>query len=173
MKYKLINKTTQEEHLCDKVEIGGFDYYVSEKPKVGDFVIEYQKYDTIGELHFIKNEYVLATDIQKKVIATNNPNIDLPKVENINKWVNETLSTIDDILVSKTAKLCLTAGYNKSQETHPFSENDMIEFNEFSVGLLHKEINGVKYYDYDAAWITTKELLTLWKEQQIKTVYYE
>jgi hypothetical protein len=49
----------------------------------------------------------------------------------------------------------------------------MIKFNEFSVGLLHKEVSGVKYYDYDAAWITTKELLQIWKDQKIKTIYYE
>ena len=35
------------------------------------------------------------------------------------------------------------------------------------------DVSGVKYYDYDAAWITTKELLHLWKNQQIKTVHYE
>ncbi len=33
MKYKLINKTTQEEHLCSKVVIDGFDYYMKEKRK--------------------------------------------------------------------------------------------------------------------------------------------
>lgn len=31
MKYKLINKTTSEEHLCDKVTIDGFDYYLSDE----------------------------------------------------------------------------------------------------------------------------------------------
>jgi len=30
MKYRLINKQTGEEHLCDKVTIDGFDYYVSD-----------------------------------------------------------------------------------------------------------------------------------------------
>jgi hypothetical protein len=29
MKYKLINNKTKEEHLCEKVTIDGFDYYVS------------------------------------------------------------------------------------------------------------------------------------------------
>ena len=33
MKYKLISKTTGEEHLCDKVTIDGFDYYVSDEKK--------------------------------------------------------------------------------------------------------------------------------------------
>jgi len=29
MKYKLINLKTKKEHLCDKVTIDGFDYYVN------------------------------------------------------------------------------------------------------------------------------------------------
>lgn len=29
--YKLINIKTKEEHLCDKVTIKGFDYYVSDE----------------------------------------------------------------------------------------------------------------------------------------------
>jgi len=31
MKYKLINKQTGEEHLCNKVTIDGFNYYVSDE----------------------------------------------------------------------------------------------------------------------------------------------
>jgi hypothetical protein len=38
--------------------------------KVGDWVIEFQKGDNIGEVHFINNEYVIAQDIQKKIILT-------------------------------------------------------------------------------------------------------
>ena len=38
--------------------------------KKGDWVIEYQPKDNLGELHQIHNEYVLSPNIQKKVIAT-------------------------------------------------------------------------------------------------------
>ena len=31
MNYKLINKLTGEEHICQKVTIDGFDYYVSDE----------------------------------------------------------------------------------------------------------------------------------------------
>lgn len=57
MKYKLININTKQETLCDRVTIGGFDYYVSdnEKPTINKWVIEYQKGDEVGTLCFIKN----------------------------------------------------------------------------------------------------------------------
>ena len=41
-----------------------------EEFKVEDWVIEFQKGDDIGEVHFINSEYVIAGDIQKKIILT-------------------------------------------------------------------------------------------------------
>jgi hypothetical protein len=41
-----------------------------EEIKVGDWVIEFQKCDDIGEVHFTNNEYVIAGHIQKKIILT-------------------------------------------------------------------------------------------------------
>lgn len=46
-----------------------------EKVKVGDWVIEFQKNDKIGEVHFINGEYVIARDIQKKIILTTDPSL--------------------------------------------------------------------------------------------------
>ena len=43
--------------------------------KVGDWVIEFQKNDKIGEVHFINGEYVIAKDIQKKIILTTDPTL--------------------------------------------------------------------------------------------------
>jgi hypothetical protein len=159
MKYKLINKKTNEEHLCDKVVVDGFDYYVSdEKIKLDEFYI-----DDTNAIRTATTEcetYWTTRKSYKKVIATNNPSsIKLPKVVDINKWVNETISDLDDTLVSKTAKLCLTTGYKKSQETHPFSEDDMIEF--------------LEWYKNHLVQYPTKDLLEIWKDKQIKTIYYE
>jgi hypothetical protein len=42
----------------------------NEEIKVGDWVIEFQKNDSIGQVHFINGEYVIARDIQKKIILT-------------------------------------------------------------------------------------------------------
>ena len=131
MKYKLINKTTQEEHLCDKVVVDGFDCYVSDK----------------------------------KIIATNNPNSYLPKVVDEIDIGFETYQGLPVRFKTNSTQWIngFSFCYNKSQETHPFSEDDMIEF-----GMYRLQVLGTPYENY-----STKELLQLWKDQQIKTVYYE
>ena len=77
-----------------------------------------------------------------------------------------------------TIKADFKAGYNKSQETHPFSEEDMIAFaewldeNRFSILTINKEWAS-EILQYSGCVYTTKELLQLWKEQKTKTLYYE
>ena len=41
-----------------------------EEIKEGDWVMEFQKGDNIGEVHFINSQYVIARNIQKKIILT-------------------------------------------------------------------------------------------------------
>ena len=79
--YKLKNIKTKEEHLCDKVIIDGFDYYVSdEKYAVGENCIgEDEGGLRIHKCVILNNCLAIGC---KKVIATNNPNIDIPKVVN-------------------------------------------------------------------------------------------
>ena len=115
-KYKLINTTTKEEHLCDKVTIDGFDYYVSdEKYAVGENCIgEDEGGLRIHKCVILNNCLAIGC---KKVIATNNPNIDIPKVVNkVEKLAKEQWGN-----VHRTGILGFIDGYNKSQETHPFS----------------------------------------------------
>lgn|SRR5574343_294301 len=103
MKYKLINKNSCskngvlregescrfnnnciypnccEEHLCDKVTIDGFDYYVSDT-RITELSAN-DRYYTIVENPRRIVRY--SKHIQSKdavIIATNNPNIDIPKV---------------------------------------------------------------------------------------------
>lgn len=64
------------------------------------------------------------------------------------------------------------------EETHTFSEKDMIEFAEFIEDWLNNNIGSKSCWvkseeKLDMDDITTKELLNIWKEQQIKTIYYE
>ena len=78
MKYKLINKQTNEEHLCDKVTIDGFDYYVSDEKLIPNCYVFDPIRNRITVIYLVskKGENFGA----KKVIATNNPSIDIPKV---------------------------------------------------------------------------------------------
>lgn len=168
MKYKLINKTTKEEHLCDKVTIDGFDYYVSDElPKLNDVVIT-----SVGNIHYIKDnskdfiEYI--SKLGKKIIATTSPNIDIPKVvdeveELSEKFIGCKYEDIEDS-IDQIGYDSFKRGYNKSQETHPFSEKDMIEFAEWRRDFEFTE----EFSRYEK-----EELLQVWKEQQPKIVYYE
>jgi hypothetical protein len=56
-----------------------------EEIKVEDWVIEFQKGDDIGEVQFINSEYVIAGDIQKKIILTTNQDL-----------INDGVQSIDD-----------------------------------------------------------------------------
>ena len=175
MKYRLINLDTTKEHLCDKVTINGSDYYVSDEiPKVGDWVIEYQKGDEIGELHFINGKYVLSVDIQKKTIATTNLNIDIPQVadeveELADKYVKGQPIRNRSIANDEWNATGFVNGYKKSQETHPFSEEDVCDFVEWMNlhyrALEHTiSLKGVK---------GTEDLLKLWNQQQPKKLYFK
>jgi len=177
MKIKLINKQTNEEHICSKVVICGFDhYYIDELIPYNPNGGTNGNFVCLGEIESNKDHNVKLGDKQyvspfvknvgncggcRKLIATNNPSIDLPKV-------------IDE--VEKLAKLncpsemafenMFIRGYNKSQESHPFSEEDMIEFSWWLVKNL-----GMFSCDKTAHF--NKEYLQIWKEQRIKTIYYE
>lgn len=153
MKYKLINRTTSEEHLCDKVTIDGFDYYVSdEKPKDGELCLT-----PIDNIQTFLEGYNFVDS--KRVIAATNPNINVPKL------IDEVEEITKDEGYSNSFRIGFKYGYNKSQETHPNSDEDMIEFKIWCD-------NNTSYNWTNLRYKSTKELLQLWKEQQPKIIYY-
>lgn len=214
-KYKLINRTTKEEFICEKVTIDGYDYYVSdEKPKRKDCCITstnsiYQDnqeslnnkvifidkevinyHEIICRVVFYNNSVNLPFDISelKKVIATNNPNIDVPKV--IDEVEELALIEVPENLqedsgcnypqqewdISKQDRLMWVKGYNKSQETHPFSEDDIKSA--FLSGLQIMHDNLIKR-DWRGKQLNTPTIeegeksFEVWKSQQVKTIYYD
>lgn len=64
-------------------------------------------------------------------------------------------------------------GYTASQETHPFSKEDMVEFAEWRDGylpLLNKwQVDGTNYSDR----VTTESLIDIWKSKRPKTLYFQ
>lgn len=161
-KYKLINKTTGEEHICYMVVIDGWDYYISgNEIQVGDIVIELYVDGTIG-LEQIDTLNDIDLLLQKKVIATNNPSIDIPKVVNEDEKIGVMAIRYSEKFASKSEigyTLGFIAGYIESKETHPNSDDDMIDFYEW---IMEEDPIG-----------STPEILQLWKEQRPKTLYYE
>lgn len=157
MKYKLINKKTGEETLCDKVTIDGFDYYVSDEKTLFSDGKTFVTKENIIHMAYGYNYG------DKVVIASNNP-IDIPKV----------VDEVEELANQKTLphlRAVYIEAYNKSQETHPFSEEDMIEF----VDWLFTDCseNGPFGFSCKGNAYSNKELLQIWKEQKIKTLYYE
>lgn len=76
MMYKLINTITNEEHLCEKITIDGFDYYITISNITNGECYLYKK-----EIKQFLNSGYDGVNF-KKVIATNNPNINSPQLIN-------------------------------------------------------------------------------------------
>lgn len=192
-KFNLINLKTKEQHICKKVVVDGFDYYVSdEDTPVGSlyYSVATNTIHTMGMETKDNESFDLSIrKLHFKVITTNNPNIDLPQI------VDEV-----EMLAKKDANLVwcdkstpeneqrefnghvtgFIEGYNKSQETHPNSDEDMIDFaiwlndTVFATYQVAGKYVGMWHIHYpNFTYITSNELIELFKEQQIKTVYYE
>jgi hypothetical protein len=163
MKYKLVNNNTEEKTLCDKVTIDGFDYYVISIAIGCKYGIS-----KLNEVVEIKIGY--DATLYKGIICSNNPNINIPKVvDEVDVKEYIALSVLNQQHWDTSTNLPFNhgfiKGYTKSQETHPFSEDDMIEFAEF---YFREEFNSTMQ---DCK--SSKELFQLWKEQQPKIVYYD
>lgn len=183
--YKLINNTTKEETICSLVTIDGFEYYVSnDKIKKSDYFYVKTKNifggniiaKSIGNGKNCWEEHIITSVMDEKgyhpshcfkVIATNNPNIDIPKV------IDEVDNIIKNAFYDKKGDFKrstigaddwingLKLGYNKAKETYQFTEEDMIEFAQYVLDNIS--------YNNDKL----EEMLFTWKKQQIKTIYYE
>lgn len=226
MNYKLINVNTKEQHLCEKIIVDGFDYYYI------DELIRYNpnggtngNFVCLGEIESNKHHGVKLGDKQyvspfvknvgncggcRKLIATNNPNINIPKVVcniDLTKLCyydrrNPDFSIKEEYGYDKeeveatgnfAKKDCacdncfygrssLTEQLIKSQETHPNSDEDVIEFSKWKDYNFYQHIEDNLYRTMQARPMykvlenksyTLIELLQLWREQKPKIVYYE
>jgi len=192
--YKLKNKSTNEEVLCTRVAIDRFDYYVSDekiKPSLNDYYVVnlydvemnetlvFEKVKSINEV-WVNNESVETTrhiNNCRKILCCNNPSIDIPHIVNeVTEFVYEIFAGQGDYYESgqQTGRF---EGWIKHSETHTLSDDEVIEFNDWCIKNYCCEIlfSG-KWYKRngdDETEYTSKELLQLFKEQQIKTLIYE
>ena len=172
MKYKLISKTTGEEHLCDKVTIDGFDYYVS-----GQIIKDVRPYKGKWQVEegTILNKFpTYLTDLSscRLVIATNNSNIDISQIieEPNETLIHQIAADLGYRMLPDDLEEGIKAGYKESQETHPFSEEDMVEFADFLFTDCAE--NGPFGFSYKGKAYSNKELFEIWQKQQPKIVYY-
>jgi hypothetical protein len=126
-------------------------YFLSpDKICVGDWVIEYQKGDFIGEVHFINSEYKIAQNIQYKIIASTDNSLNLPKPSNLFLQVY-----INAFNIGEKIEECLV---QMEEVYQPYYEN-----NEF-----HK--NATKYqFKITKREITIKKVKGSWNRKEILT----
>lgn len=158
MKYLLKQNKEDKGILCDKVTIDGYSYYVSNEKATEGFYgyINFQGGD-------IKKIGKYFADDWKKVIACNNPNIDISQVvDEVEVLLENYYSHRDDgddrVFYSTQVREII----NKSQEVYSFSEED--------VRFMLSEAFKASQEGYQ---ITTDEIIQLWKEQQPKVLFYE
>jgi hypothetical protein len=184
MKYTLINLKTKEETLCDKVEIDGFYYYI------GDVVTDIK---TLNVWHinctpkfhpflkFIGSTRYAVEEFEKgnfrKLISSNNPNIDIPKVvDEVDNLGYKHCDTIIPKDITRSFHYSFKCGYNKSQESHPFSSEDMISFYKWLNKNGWQNFSDIKeglFINSYGVQKQDKELIQLWKEEQPKIIYYK
>lgn len=176
MKYKLIHIDTNLETICDKVTIGEFDYYVTDELRIGLIIHNNKIYNctVLNDFYCIvykKDKYAGIFNLKdcSSIIATNSLQYSIPKIEEesmIESWEyfnsNEKITIVD-------AGVHFSKGFFKSKELYPYSKEDMLKFGEWCENLQkdNKEIRR------NTPSITYKELLDIWQQERIITIYYK
>ena len=176
MKYELRNKNTGEKYLCEKVTIDKGDFYYVDK------VVPFEEL-VFGRWYYSEkeNDYNMFQSGQpkenytdwKEIIATNASAIKLPQViYDIEVFANEYCKEQDRV-GEYHDYYSYKEGYNKHAETHPYSEEDMVEFVEYLDNTGYTQVtNGFWKSFNDEKGKTTKELLQTWKSQQPQVLYF-
>lgn len=161
MKVKAINKTTSQQFDCEEIEINGFKYYIIDTAVGCKYGIS-----KLNEIVEVKTGY--DATLYKGIVCSNNSDIDIPKVvDEVDILLRKNFdleiidSDVDNIFLNG-----LTEGYNKSKETYPFSDEDMMEFADW----VYRSQFDLEGYTQDKE---TKKLFQIWKEQQPKIIYYQ
>ena len=197
MKYKLINIKTKEETLCEKVTSEGYDYYVNNTNKVQiasmsvlDFTVattnpnsdlpkvfeEFNLDKQLGEWKYklgLKEAKEKADEKFENGYAVNSVTHKISHRFGYVYGIKEAEKRLVPIIIEL-----------KSQSTHQFTEQDMIEFTEwavtefrrsFPVGVQETAWFPIQAFKgiYERRMHTTKELLQIWKDEQTKIIYYE
>jgi hypothetical protein len=187
MKYKLINRKTGEEHICSRETVNGFDFYIGGVIKD---IHELNVWDTTDSkfhpfLKFIGTSRYAIESFEKghflKVIATNDHSKEIPQVVDEVEELAKILyrdGMFDLYDIAQSQRESFIEGYNHSQYSHPHSDNDVVEFLDWlsmdGYPCIENQNKGLwVFHPQDCKNYTTKELLQLWKEERIKTIYYE
>lgn len=157
-KFKLINNKTKKT-IYNLVTINEFDYYIkNKKPTTSHALLDNCYYIFDNKLY--KRKYSHHVDC-KLILCTNNSNIDIPKV------IDELDSLVEKDMENNypSYPAVFRRGYSKAKETYKYTEEDLISFAYF---YFIEEFNSTMQSSK-----STEKLLSMWKEQQITTIFYE
>ena len=106
----------------------------------------------------------------KKVIATNNPNIDIP-------MVIDAVQVFAETKVPDGFRTIWKSGYNKSQKTHPFSLDDVKEIislaREQYWDIDNRGFSSNTEGDWSFKYSTEDEIIQKYQETKVLTIFYE
>ena len=77
--------------------------------------------------------------------------------------------------IQEVGAYAFLVGYNKSKEAEFYSDSDMIEFAKYLSSQMDEDglILNPKYIENRQLFVTEKQLLEIWKEQQPQTIYFK
>lgn len=112
--------------ICEKVEVGGFDYYYLPKELNIFFLGDETEIQNIEN-----NDYVYHVSLGKnyKVIATNNSSLDLPQVvDEVKEYTKEDMVEFTEWLITKSFREG-TSDYTTSELLDIWNEQRIIKLN--------------------------------------------
>lgn len=180
-KYQLINIEKGYKFLCEKVTESGTDYFVTVKKEQVELDKTYYESDNTIPIYSFTPETLPSQYCLQRVIATMNQESHLlhfsdfssaiPQIidemsflseteypKNLIKWAENQSDDLNEIARGTWQK-----GYKKHAEKYTFSEDDLIEFHKWA-------FYQVRFNPSDK---TTKELLSDWKSQKPKVIYFK
>jgi len=96
--------------------------------KVKDYYNEQFLFDGGGQIHINYCKKIIAhLSLNGAPVLEGVPLLPrLPKEDDVDYWIHETVSSLKDEHTIKTSSICLKAGYNKAKEKYKYTEEDLV-----------------------------------------------
>ena len=157
MKYKLINNITKEEHLCDKITIEGFDYYVrkgfvlvTNNPNIVDIPKVIDEIEYFAKKHSTGYEQIKGFKKGYNKLQQTHP-FNMQDMIEFYEWCNFPIYRASGDL-----------GFNKRVQPQFPDYNTYVIIDEKGCSIKPKGV-----------FLTTEELIEIWGNQRTITLYYE
>jgi hypothetical protein len=192
-RYRLINKKNKDQHLCEKVRVYGFDYYIAhiETPVDGKqyFNVWDDRVWTYKEKPCPMPYWGNLTTLREIIATTDTILPDLPEIDTVDQNQCDAIELAEKFVkghpdyaaegFSEYQNGLLNGfieGYMAHNKTNPFTKEDLIAFHRWVRRSQWQDYNDlipntfINKYDERK---TTVEIIELWtKESRIETIYF-